>query len=138
MENTEKYQPELGQLMFGQPSKELKCTGLVESSLRIIQNLMQVKYKDGYTPFDNFGKRFKNEVFECNAYSWDFCYCEEELCRCGHTEQTYNFKWKDFEVSWYKYLGRGMSMNREISDEELLLMVNECMTSISKIKTIEQ
>lgn len=31
-----------------------------------------------------------------------------------------------------------MSMNREISDEELLLMVNECMTSISKIKTIEQ
>jgi hypothetical protein len=134
----ENYEPELGQSLFGQPYKELGVNGNVENALRTIRGLMESKSKTGYTPFDNSGERFNNGVFECNAYDWSECNCEgswdngwtEESCTCGWEPQLYNFKWRDFEVSWYKYLGRGMSMNREIGGEELSSMLSECMKSL--------
>lgn len=70
-----KYEPELGQAVFGQPYKEIGCTGNVENALRTIRGLMESKTKTKYTPFDNSGERFKNDVFECNAYDWSECNC---------------------------------------------------------------
>ena len=133
-----KYEPELGQAVFGQPYKELGVSGNVENALITIRGFMESKSKTKYTPFDNSGERFKNDVFECNAYDWSECNClgswdddwTGEKCTCGWKPQTYNFKWKDFEVSWYKYLGRGMSMNRKIKDKELSAMLSECLGSL--------
>lgn len=119
----ENYEPELGQSVFGQPWKQFECPEIVVKALRSIRNTMELKHigeDHGYTPFDNSGMDYRNEVFEAHAYNWN----EEE-------EQLYNFKWKDFEVSWYKYLGRGMSQNREIKTDELLQMVKECVASLT-------
>lgn len=139
------YQPELGQSMFGQPWKEYKADEQVDIVLTSIRNAMlinQSEFNDS-TPFDNSGLKFKNDVFEVNAYDWSECKCNEcwengwskELCKCGWSPQEYNFKWRDFEVSWYKYLGRGMSQNRPISKSELTQMLNECLNSIIQFKT---
>lgn len=133
-----KYKPELGQAVFGQPYKEISCPSYVETALTTIRGLMEIQSETGYTPFDNSGERFKNDVFECNAYDWSDCTCKDsckdgwtqDKCTCGWKPQTYNFKWKDFEVSWYKYLGRGMSMNREIDGKELYIMLSECLDSL--------
>jgi len=86
------------------------------------------KYQKEYSsPFDDTGNRYKNETFEVVAYSWD-----------DEKEQPYNFRWvnkktgKPLEVSWYKYLGRGTSVNRKVSPAEIEMMLDECLESLEK------
>ena len=118
------YKPELGQAVFGQPFKQFECPDWVEAFLRAIEselgrvqwNLNQEEYS---SPFGNTGNKYKNHVFEVEAYDWD----EER-------EQPYNFKWRDLEIGWYKYCGRGMSMNRELTPDEGVVMLNECLSSV--------
>lgn len=125
------YEPELGQL-FGQPHQELSCPEYVYKTLDALRAHFSLSNGVLNTPFDNSGERFKNDTFEANAYDWSECMCEDEdaPCSCGHVPQAYNFKWRNFEVSWYKYLGRGMSMNRKTSKEECLEMYKECAKSL--------
>ena len=70
---------------------------------------------DGMSPFNNTGMKFKAPRFEVHAFDW-----------VGE-DRPWNFKWRDFEVSWYKYQGRCDSGNRIISSEELREMVCECV-----------
>lgn len=136
------YEPELGQAVFGQPHQTFQCPNYLEQALKSIRNVMEVNKTCGsdYTPFDNSGERFKNDVFEANAYDWSECRCEgswdddwtQDKCTCGWQPQLYNFKWKDVEVSWYKYLGRGMSVNRQVSEAETQTLLSECLKSLLK------
>lgn len=123
--NAKPYIPELGQLAWGQPSQPLECPEYVEVALRFLEYYMDDKYRwkpltgtDG-NPFRNTGGKFCNSVFCAEAYSWN-----EEV------EQPYNFKWHDLEISWYKYLGRGMSVNRAVSSNEAFEMLKECVESL--------
>lgn len=123
-----KYIPELGQAMFGQPSQCYECPEWLESFLwsidrelsRVMWNIEQEEYD---SPFGNTGNKFKNDVFEVNAYDWD-----------DNSEQKYNFKWKDLEISWYKYCGRGMSVNQKISLSKGEKMLNECLESLREME----
>ena len=122
------YEPELGQAIFGQPTKQYKCPEYIESLLRgISDELERVMWnknqKDYETPFSNTGNKFKNKIFEVQAYSWD-----------DEAEQPFNFKWQDVEISWYKYLGRGMSINREITPEKATEMFYDCIKSVRKME----
>lgn len=122
-----KYEPELGQAVFGQPFKKYECPDHIEALLSYIgYELERVMHNNGVhdfnNPFGNTGADFKNDVFEVDAYDW------------GNEEQPYNFKWRDFEVSWYKYLGRGMSCNRELKPKEAIEMFNECLKSVLDIE----
>lgn len=122
------YIPELGQAVFGQPHKELEVPRIVEAALLMIsEELNRVqsnKYSDWNNPFDNTGNKYECPIFTVEAYSWNEDYA-----------QPFNFKWRGFQVSWYKYFGRGMSMNREISSMELIYMLNECMDYLDKEDT---
>ena len=71
------------------------------------------------SPCDNTGERYENDVFELHAYSWD-----EDV------PQRYNFRWRDVEVSWYKYLGRGTTVNRVLTSEKMEQMSAECLASV--------
>ena len=68
----------------------------------------------------------------------------EWTCTCGaengwagreHHEPTClsvrpNFKCGDFEVRWYKYLGRGMSMNQDIDANRFFELIDKCLESV--------
>lgn len=102
------------------PSEEL-----VVSALRAIEEALDIymwnKTQENYvSPFGNTGDSFKNDVFEVNAYYWGDD--EKEMKKP-------NFKYKNIEISWYKYLGRGMDIP-EMTYEELDEMLNDCIKSL--------
>ena len=117
------YTPELGQMVFGQPGHRYVVPAIMDAVLeaidselcRVMWNQNQEQY---LSPFRNTGNTFKNDVFEVNAYSW------------GDDEQPFNFAWKDLRISWYKYLGRGMSANIEISPALASECLEACLASI--------
>lgn len=78
----------------------------------------QEEYEDD--PFGNTGnvKGFDNGTFEVHAYDW------------GDIDQPFNFKCGDIEISWYKYLGRVMTINREVSETEAVKMFDICIRSL--------
>ena len=90
---------------------------------RVMENIHQTSIS---TPFDNTGSSFKCDTFEVNAYDWGWDFDDD-------TVQPYNFKWRDLEVFWYKYLGRDMYTNREISNDEISEMLKECIESLNKL-----
>lgn len=112
------YEPELGQMCFGQPWQLLKISGKVERALQALQCAWNAIRRDD-NPFENTGARYDGKNFQVHAYSWN----DEE-------EQEFNFAWRDVRVSWYKYLGRGTTINREMSDVEVAEMLHECMVEL--------
>jgi len=119
-----KYLPELGQFTFGQPPQNYECPeyigvlleGIHQELCRIMINKTQEEYD---SPFSNTGAKFKNKVFKVEAYSWN-----------DEVDQPYNFKWKSVKISWYKYLGRGMSINKKITHAKAIRMFDECIKSL--------
>lgn len=120
-----KYQPEIGQAVFRQPFKEFECPSLLIAVLRDIDlemnrvqwNILQEEYP---SPFENTGSSFNLPEFSVQAYSW------------GDEEQPYNFKWNDIEISWYKYLGRGTTINRRVDNDEIAKLHEDCINALLK------
>jgi hypothetical protein len=117
------FEPELGQMVFGQPFKDHKVSNLVEAALRRIRDelsrvMWNVNQEHYESPFCNTGSDFKCDRFEVQAYSW------------GDEEQPFNFKWRGVEISWYKYLGRGMSANTAISALTASEMLDDCLDAL--------
>lgn len=75
----------------------------------------------GVNPFQNTAAEFKTETFEVEAYNWD----EDK-------EQPYNFKYKEIEISWYKYLWRDTTINGRYSPNRIVEMYNDCVKAINK------
>ena len=120
-DNMEEYEPELGQMIQGQPYHASKCPEYVVALLQYIEYEMELTYEDldGNSPFRNTGNTFENKTFQVEAYSWD-----------ENIPQLWNFKYLDVEISWYKHLGRGTTINREVYPEEMIDMFNRCLDSI--------
>lgn len=76
-------------------------------------------------PMGNTGESFTCDVFTAEAYDWKNEFCEEEC-----DARQVNFKWRDIEVSWYKYLGRGTVTNRPIKPDEIAEMLNDCLAAL--------
>jgi hypothetical protein len=116
------YEPELGQLAFGQPSQRYELSPVGEAALTAIANAIDVlRWKQGRaSPFNNSGpdSMLKTSAFEAVAYSW------------GDETQAHNFAWRDLRVSWYKYLGRGMSANMVVTADMADQCLRECMRSL--------
>jgi len=119
------YEPELGQALFGQPYQNYEVSNLLMAALheiegelcRVMENITQKTY---HSPFENYAEHFVCPTFEAHSYSWT------------DDNQEYNFKWKDVKISWYKYLGRGTSINRLISNDEIEILLEECLEALQK------
>lgn len=84
------------------------------------------KQLEAIDPTGNEGSEFENKVFEMRS----FCWCDGQRHPDGCPP---NFKYKNnkpFEVEWYKYLGRGMETNRDLSADEINVMLNDCLKSL--------
>jgi len=101
------------------------CPEFVIAGLRYLDSEMrrmaENRGENYISPFDNTGEYFKNDTFEVRAFVWDEDAPESKLP---------NFKCRDFEVRWYKYLGRGMEINRPITANEFFDMLQDCLKSI--------
>ena len=118
-----KYKPELGQVVWGQPHKEYAVPQIWDAALEAVRDVLDtvmwnIHQRSYENPFGNTGASFKCDVFEVQAYSW------------SDEEQPFNFKWRDVEISWYKYLGRGMSANKELSADLAAQMLKECVDAV--------
>ena len=78
------------------------------------------------SPFSDTGNSFKCDTFEVRAYDWDWDAREDS------TPQPFNFKWRDIEVTWPKYVSRGPKTNRKVSPDEISEMLDECVEAICK------
>lgn len=107
-------EPEIGQACFGQPWQPQECPEDVLGALRALSEAWELA-RDGDNPFCNTSAMFDGKTFQAHAYSW------------SDDEQPFNFAWRDLRVSWYKYLGRGMSSSRDVDRAEALEMLRECM-----------
>lgn len=126
------YEPELGQLIFGQPHQEYEVSEYVEAVLAMLDREMERVWfnthghNDPYSsPFRNTSASYVTDTFEAHAYSWT------------DDEQEYNFKWRDVRISWYKYLGRGMSANVKIPPDLGAEMLDDCLRAVRKLETEE-
>lgn len=91
---------------------------------RIMENRSQEEYD---SPFYNSGNvaGYKNDTFEVHAYDW--CWDVEDS-----RPRPVNFKCGDIEVTWYKHYRRGCWVNREITENEALVMFNKCVASLQR------
>lgn len=120
------YEPELGQMCWGNPTQELAVPEYIKSHLAWVKDeldrvMWNVNQKEYDSPFDNSGnvEGFVCDAFEAHAYDWN-----------EDNKQPFNFKWHDLEISWYKYFGRGMSMNRDVAPDEAAAMLGECLEAV--------
>ena len=119
---------ELGNLMFNtNKNQTYSCPDWVVALLRdLSRTLSRIKYNMQQTeydsPFDNTGNVYYNDTFEVQSYNWD-----------DDVSQPYNFKWKDVEISWYKYLGRDTTINAVYDATYLIQMYNDCIKSLKII-----
>lgn len=126
-EDPKTYNPELGQLLYGQPFQRHACESYIEAALgmiraelgRVMWNLHQRDYEN---PFDNSGAEFDCDVFSAHAYSW------------GEDDQPWNFRWKDWRCSWYKWYGRGTTQNYRLSPDDCAKMLDECLDAVRALE----
>ena len=115
---------------FGVSYKFLDCilTYIESDWLRVMWNIHMEEYDD-QNPWRNTGnvEGYKNDTFEVHAYDWGWDYDDS-----SNQPQPYNFKWRDLEIYWYKYCGRGLYTNRPTSPDELATMLDECLDSLRK------
>lgn len=120
-----KAEVELGNMIFNSNVNQYyQCPEYITSLLMGIEAKLRVKYWNKHqqeidSPFDNTSSRYENDTFQVEAYNWNDEY-----------EQPYNFKWKNIEISWYKYLGRDMTINQKITPQQAVEMFDDCIKSL--------
>lgn len=122
---TKRFEPELGQMGFGNPHGAYECPELLIAALRYLDGeIWRVEHNAGRpydSPMDNNGGEWKNEVFTVRGYYW------------GDDERVAvlpNFQCGDVEVRWYKWLGRGSSTNRPVTSDEIADILSRCLASV--------
>lgn len=124
------YEPELGQMIFGQPSQSFTVPPIMDAALEAIRAELQrvmwnLRQGDASDPFGNTAASFRCPTFTVCAYSWD-----DDL------PQSYNFKHpaSGVEISWYKYMGRGLSANQAITPDVAARVLTHCLAGLRAVE----
>ena len=125
------FPPELGQMVWSNtPWHQHEMQPMVESGLRLlgelVRPLMPEEYGRHSAPTENAAQVFENEVFVLRAYCW----CDGELAGHEHGCPP-NFVCGDFAACWYKYLGRGSSQSRTLTEAEWRQIMQRCLESLT-------
>lgn len=118
----ERYAPELGQAMFGQPWRHHCVPALMSAALdaigyeieRVVGNVQQKQFT---SPRSNSATAFSCAVFGMWAYDWGD---ETQPCNFHHLPT-------GLIVNWYKYGGRGESANMEITPDLASRVLEDCL-----------
>lgn len=93
------YEPELGQIFFGNEWSELACPEFVENAMVALGDA--VEQKTGGNPCDNSGAEFECATFALRAYWWGGCTCGAEEPQhteeCERTNASRLEQWQDLQ-----------------------------------------
>ena len=118
---------EIGQALFASNTLRLEAPYFIEDGLRVIALAVQAKRGD-LTPLSSNGG---GDDFECPTFTMrSYCWCDCE--RPGHEDGCPpNFEHRSgVEISWYKYCGRGMTINAVIDERQWIEIVKDCLSAI--------
>lgn len=81
-------------------------------------------------PADNTGAEYENDVFLISAYDWRDDIPEDECVP--------NFWYKplNYQVEWYKHIGRGTYSNRPMPIDDAIVMFENCIASLQNAAAI--
>ena len=140
----EKFTPPLNQLLIGNPWQQFELESGTAIHQYVMQRLIQLtETLDNLGIGDTepqgilggrygYGSNFKNQVFSMRKYYWGDCECEDHSCHDKNCPaNTPNFKCGDLEINWYKYIGRGMSVNAVIDFKKAEEIFNRCEESLT-------
>ena len=120
-----KYEPELGQSLFGCQYQGSYCPGFVTNGLLYlgdaVEAFMERNDPNFGSPTKNSGSKFSNSTFSMRAYYWG----DDEK-----NELIPNFQCGDFSITWYNYINGGTAMNRAITWEEFSKIIQKCLSSL--------
>ena len=121
---------ELGQLVKGDTVHEYGCPDFIEAGLAYLASRIETEAwnqtQESYdAPTGNCGGWCRTGTFEIRSYCWDEDSPRAELP---------NFKCGELEIKWYKYLGRGMSMNIDIDANEFFEIIDDCIESLRNLE----
>jgi len=117
------YEPEMGQAIFGNPMGFYECPEFVGALLKyLLEEIERVYWNVNQKEWDK-NEDPKIKGIEFNSYYWGDN--EEE-------GEKPNFKFKSVEIRWYKYVGRGMSLNKEMSEKQWRQWFDKCLKVIRK------
>lgn len=104
--------------LFDRPGQALPCP---ENLHEALESLSRGWPRDrlGANPFANTGARYDSAAFSAHAYDW------------SGAPQPWNFRWGTLRVSWYKELGREMTINRLLSPQEVEQLCTECASDLA-------
>ncbi len=92
-----------------------------DSELDSLMRAVGAKFGDPGSWPDKYGATFENDEIVAH----EFCWCEQDdcpFCREENPEPNFRLKQTGLEVRWYKYIGRGMETNRQITEEDVTLL----------------
>lgn len=105
---------------------EYQTEYLVSSIVRAISEY----YSDGKESSSVYGINIETNVFQMHR----FCWCEKQDCpycwnesEHGPRKSNFHYKPTDFRVNWYKYIGRSMEINRQVSIKECSKILYDCL-----------
>ena len=118
-----------GDAKVGRKYLDHKETSVVVAVLREIERELSRCYwnknqKEIISPFANTGKKYHNSTFSVAAYNW----------RDERNESNFFYPADDLIVCWYKYLGRGVSVNvpANWTMDDLPDMLDKCREAIRR------
>jgi len=113
--------PELGQALFGNPHGKYDCPEYVCALFDyILGEISRVYWNNNQKAWDYYDDP-QIPGIEYRSYCWD---------SDSEDAQKPNFKFKDVEIRWYKYPGRGMSINVNWSEPQTRRWFDECIAAI--------
>ncbi len=76
---------------------------------------------------EKYGTEYENDVFILHPYCW----CGKWSCRwCENNYANYIYKPLDYQVTWYKYIGRSVEENKTLTKDQFDKMINHCFESV--------
>ena len=93
---------------------------LLEAAVRAIARA----YGDKGSWADKYGADVDNDVFMMRPFSW----CEQDDCPwCLGEAPNFWYKPLDYKLQWYKFIGRDMEANKELTDRQMAEMLVDCL-----------
>jgi hypothetical protein len=97
-------------------------------------DLMRNLYPSRANPFENTGANCFGKKFRIMAYDWRDDVGDDEGDE--NTLSNPNFEWvgHDFRACWYKHCGRGLEINRSLTQDELTDMAADYIDEIARAR----